>query len=177
MSYNTPPFSGGLEGIPNTDPQDTISANPPQNYPVPSTEFNTTLSQPLSIEAGGSARFLGTFAHVTDGPLGGNSSPWTTGPTFLILDGNGLAVATGVVQGVTIGAVTVNPAGSGQYFAVVQFGASMQPGRYVASWTGTYTPTNTQEPHVALPVAARKAFNVTVTKAPSRFSFANTKKV
>jgi len=85
-------------------------------------------------------------------------------------------VPTGVVQGVTIGTVTANPSGSGQFFTVVQFGASMQAGKYVASWSGSYTPTNSIEPKVALPIAARQAVTVTVTKAPSRYFFYDTSK-
>jgi hypothetical protein len=136
-------------------------------------EFQVSIIQPPSPQAGTSFLARATFVHRIDGPLGGQNNPWTSGPTLSILDGNGNTVSSNV----TIGTVTKDQGDNGSYFSVVQLGASLPPGNYLVQWTGTYTPVNTQEPQVALPIQARKRFVVLNLKSPSQFYFLDTKMI
>lgn len=147
-------------------PENSQTQAPPQNWNESTGEFNVTLNQPQWVEAGNSPRFSAYFVHMVDGVC----ASMTSGPTIAIKDGNGNAVPTSGVNGIILGTVTAGTS-PGIWFSVLQIGASVPPGKYEAQWTATYTPVNTQEPQVALPIQVRREFIVKVTKSSSQFFF------
>ena len=163
--YGVPPYNDNPFTFPGTPGYSQNQAQP-QNWSESTGEFQITLNQPEWVEAGTTAKFYVYFVHNIDGAC----ASMTTGPTLKILDGNGTPLTSGVANSVIIGTVTAGQA-PGIWFSDVQFTSSMQPGKYVAQWTASYTPVNTQEPQIPLPIQIRRALTLKVTKQPSQWFF------
>lgn len=168
--YGTPPFSMPWSEY---NPNYLQKQTPPVREWQDIGEFQISISIPPSPQAGTSFLCRAAFIHRIDGPLGGTNNPWSSGPTVTVLDGNGNSVSLNV----TIGTVTKDLGDAGAYFSVIQLGAPLAAGNYIVQWTGTYTPINTEEPNVALPLQARKRFVVLNLKAPGQFYFIDTKMI
>ena len=175
-----PPVTDGVYWSPSTggqfsDPALATYQSPYQNFTINSIEFMIVLKMPVWLEAGQAGRFYAYFQHVVDGAIPFNMAPNNAFPTLSIIDGNGIAVSTGVVQGVTINTVFADPNGAGSFYCQVGLGASMQPGRYGVKWNATYQPNavnGVAQP--TLPIEAIRYFQATVTRSPSRFFLKNT---
>jgi hypothetical protein len=159
--YGMPPYGPTKGGY---DPAHTITENPPITDSQDVGEFIVTTKTPPRVQAGMAAKFGAQFNHSTDGPVGGTSNPWTSGPSVQVLDGNGNVVLS---ANIVVGAVTAEGSVAGAYFSVIQVLSGCPPGNYVVEWYGSYTPINTMEPQVALPLRIRRQFEVKVLQAPS----------
>jgi len=167
--YGSPPY-----GVPygSFQPNQTLIENNPVGDVKVTGEFTITTRTPLKVQAGMTMRFSAAFVHRIDGPCGQSSNPWTQNPSVAILDGNGNVVPSSLV---TIGAVTQDQSAPGSYFSVVTFTATTPPGNYIVQWSAEYTPVNTQEPQVAMPIKERKGFVVTNAQAPSAHFLVDTR--
>lgn len=163
LPNNYPPYYSPGPTAPQNDPSFTRTPTPQIQYgPIQTGEFILSVTQSTVIDVGTTARFSITFQHVIDGAID------PVGVALKILDGNGNAMGSN--YGVIIGTVTDDPSIDGGFFATVQFLASMPPGNYSTSWSGTYTPVNTQEPNVSLPInSPHLPFSVRNLKSPSQF--------
>jgi hypothetical protein len=169
--YGMPPYGPAKYGV---DPAHTVTENPPITDNLDVGEFTVTTKTPPRVQAGMAAKFGATFTHNTDGPVGGSSNPWTSGPTLVVEDGNGNPVPGSLI---VVGTVTADGSVAGAYFSVVQVLVACPPGNYLVDWSGTYTPINTQEPQVALPVRVKRQFEIKVLQAPSQHYFFDTRQI